>query len=592
MIARPGSGAGFHHDGSPLYVSTQAPALGEIVTVFLRGPSSSGVRRVQVRSTPDGEPRFTEALVDRVRGDETWWRAEVEVRNPVTGYRFLLAGRYGHRWLTAAGVVEHDVPDSTDFRLVAYAAPPAWTSDAVVYQIFPDRFARSSTAAAAPTPDWAIPCDWDTPVIGRGPETPRQLYGGDLDGVVEHLDHIADLGANAVYLTPFFEARSVHRYNATSFEHVDPVLGGNAALDRLADAVHRRGFRLIGDITTNHTGDAHEWFTGADRKDFYYWLDDGTYEAWLGVSSLPKLNWGSTELRRRFFDGPDATATRWLRQLDGWRVDVANMTGRRGADDYTVEVAALMADALRSVRPDALLIGEHTADAGANLDRGGWQGTMNYAGFTRPMWGWLSRHRTGSDWVPGRRSARIMLASMQAFAAGMSWRSRAHSWNIASSHDSPRIRTIVGRPDLVELAVGLQVTLPGVPMVYAGDEFGLEGANGEDGRRPMPWHRPETWHRPTLARYRDLLRLRSEQPALRHGGLRPAYIDADAIAFWRETAQSRLLVLLRRASGTPIRLPGVSGENLYGGADLVVSDGMAVLPSDGPTVQVWECGPP
>ena len=107
-------------------------------------------------------------------------------------------------------------------------------------------------------------------MIGRGPETPRQFYGGDLDGIAEHLDHIADLGANTVYLTPIFPARSNHRYDAASFDEVDPLLGGDAALDRLAGAVHERGMRLLGDITTNHTGDAHPWFTGMDRKDLYY----------------------------------------------------------------------------------------------------------------------------------------------------------------------------------------------------------------------------------------------------------------------------------------------------------------------------------
>ncbi|MBX6722987.1 MAG: hypothetical protein IRY92_07105 [Dactylosporangium sp.] len=101
-----------HHDGSALYVPEQSPQFGETVTVFVRTPAS--VRTVHVRSTPDGEPRFSVAVVDRVAGGETWWRAEVEVRNPVTNYRFLLDGS---TWLTAAGVVAHDVPDATDFRL-------------------------------------------------------------------------------------------------------------------------------------------------------------------------------------------------------------------------------------------------------------------------------------------------------------------------------------------------------------------------------------------------------------------------------------------------------------------------------------------
>ncbi len=135
-----------HHDGSVLHVPEQEPALGDVVPVFVRVPATEPVRRVFVRSTPDGEPRFTPAIVDQRTAGEVWWRAEVEVRNPVTNYRFLLDCPGGYRWLNALGVFEHDVPDNTDFKLVAYDPPPAWARDAVVYQIFPDRFARSSAS--------------------------------------------------------------------------------------------------------------------------------------------------------------------------------------------------------------------------------------------------------------------------------------------------------------------------------------------------------------------------------------------------------------------------------------------------------------
>jgi alpha-glucosidase len=190
-----------HHDGSPLYVDNPEPALGDTVSVFLRAPAGA-VSRVHLRSTPDGEPRFTPAVIDRTGPDgETWWRAEIEVRNPVTRYRWQLDGV---RWLGGLGEAGHDVPDTHDFRLVAHEPPPAWSRDAVVYQIFPDRFARSARAADRMAPDWAIPCSWDDPVIGHGPQTPFQFYGGDLDGVAEHLDHIEALGFNTVYLTPIF----------------------------------------------------------------------------------------------------------------------------------------------------------------------------------------------------------------------------------------------------------------------------------------------------------------------------------------------------------------------------------------------------
>ncbi|WP_229399846.1 glycoside hydrolase family 13 protein [Micromonospora okii] len=595
-----------HHDGSATYVPQQEPALGETVPVFVRVPAGADVRAVHVRTTGDGEPRFAEAVVDRRAGGDVWWRADVEARNPVSNYRFLLDGARGGRWLNAAGLADHDVPDNGDFKLVTHAPPPAWARDAVIYQIFPDRFARSAAADGRPAPDWAIPCDWDTPVIGRGPETPRQFYGGDLDGIAERLDHLDRLGVNTVYLTPVFPARSNHRYDATSFDTVDPLLGGDAALARLADAVHARGWRLLGDITSNHTGDAHHWFTAAladprapERELYYFDLPGQDYESWNGVRSLPKLNWGSAELRRRFATAPEALLRRWLRppySLDGWRVDVANMTGRRGADAYTHEVARLLRETVAQTRPDGLVLAEHGHDHTGDLDHDGWHGTMNYVGFTDPVWSWL---RHGDDPVPNflgtpggvrRRDAHAVLATMDVYRSLVSWRSYTHSWQLLGSHDSARIRTVVGDAARQEVAAGLLATMPGTPVIFAGDELGLTGTNGEGSRTPMPWHRPESWDVGTFAAYRSLVALRRAEPALRHGGLRRVYADADTLAFLRESPDGSLLVLARRAAGTPIRLAGLpAGENVYGGAPALRpdADGTVTLPADGPTFQVW-----
>ncbi|MCX4386778.1 glycoside hydrolase family 13 protein [Micromonospora peucetia] len=595
-----------HHDGSALYVPEQEPALGETIDVFVRVPAGAGVRQVHVRTTGDGEPRFTEAVVDRTDGGDVWWRVPVEARNPVSNYRFMLTGSRGHRWLNAAGVAPHDVPDNGDFKLVTHAPPPAWARDAVIYQIFPDRFARSAGADGRELPDWAVPCDWDTPVIGRGPETPRQFYGGDLDGVTERLDHLDRLGVNTVYLTPIFPARSNHRYDAASFDTVDPLLGGDAALARLADAVRARGWRLLGDITSNHTGDAHEWFTraasdgSAPERELYY-FDEATadYESWNGVRSLPKLNWGSAELRRRFATADDSLLRRWLRPpygLDGWRVDVANMTGRRGADAYTHEVAALLREVVVRTRADGLLMAEHGHDHTGDLDRDGWHGTMNYVGFTDPVWSWL---RHGDQPVPNflgtpggvvRRDADAVLATMNAYRSLISWRSYTHSWQLLGSHDSARIRTVVGDAARQEVAAGLLATMPGTPMIYAGDELGLTGSNGEGSRTPMPWHRPESWDTSTFANYRALVALRRAEPALRHGGLRWLHADADTLVFLREAPTGAVLVLARRAAGAPIRLTGLRpAENLHGGAPALRpdADGTITLPPDGPTFQAW-----
>ena len=219
------------------------------------------------------------------------------------------------------------------------------------YQIFPDRFATTGRHRHDDHPidtSWADWAEWDDPVA-EGSAAMTQLYGGDLDGITEHLEHLVDLGVGGVYLTPVFPARSNHRYDATTFDMVDPVLGGDQALVRLSSEAERLGLRVMTDLTLNHTGDVHEWFVAAQadpdsvEAGFYFFLDHpDRYESWLGIDSLPKLDHRSAELRRRYYDGPDSVFARYLEppfDMAGWRIDVANMTGRLGPIDLNQEVA-------------------------------------------------------------------------------------------------------------------------------------------------------------------------------------------------------------------------------------------------------------
>ncbi|HLF68828.1 MAG TPA: alpha-amylase family glycosyl hydrolase, partial [Gaiellaceae bacterium] len=388
-----------HHDGSELYVVEPPAELGDETTLLLRVPREAAVDRVVVRYVQDGEPTAAVARVDRETDADVWWRATFPVWNPATPYRWLLSGgQFGYAWLNGVGIHPFDVPDADDFVATPDPGGPEWHLESVVYQIFPDRFA--SAGLGAELPEWALPRDWGERPTGRGPMTRRELYGGDLFGVERHLDHVASLGANVLYLTPFFPAGSTHRYDATTFEAVDPVLGGDEALVSLVRAAHERGIRVLGDLTTNHVGHGHDWFVKAwndeqaPEREFFFFdgRREAGYESWLGVASLPKLDHRSAELERRFFDGDGSVVQRWLRppySLDGWRIDVANMTGRRDAVDLSLEVAGRVRQAALAARPDAVVIAEHAHDVRPALQPGSWHGTMAYSGFTRPVWTWL-----------------------------------------------------------------------------------------------------------------------------------------------------------------------------------------------------------
>jgi alpha-glucosidase len=560
---------------------------------------------VLVRTAPNAEVAWREARVDRADDYEAWWRASVPVAGPVLNYRFLLVGGFGYRWLTAEGVVSWDPTDATDFRLVTFDPPPAWVRDAVFYQIFPDRFAASG--ALRDTPAWARRADWDEPVRRGGRRAMQQLYGGDLGGIEAHLDHLHELGVNALYLTPFFPAPSNHRYNASSFDVVDPLLGGDEALASMVRAMHGRGIRVVGDLTANHCGSTHPWFLEA-REDpasveaSFFFPKDGDFEYWFGVRSLPKLDHRSRELRRRLYDGPRSSFARWLKppyELDGWRIDVANMAGRMGEVDLNHVIATTMRRTMARVRPDAYLVAEHGHDPSGDLMGDGWHGTMAYSGFTQAAYCFLNDPERDQEWgfigapmpmplIAGGEAAR----SIDAFRAAIPWRSWTHNLNLLGSHDTPRWRTVAGSRERAIAGAGMLLTFPGIPSIFAGDEVGVEGVDSEDARRPMPWDRGR-WDLPTWTAYRALISLRRSRRALRHGGFRWAHVDDDVLVYLRETRAERLLVQISRGPHRPVILPsmalGLAGpaEPLLGGPSIGPRRGTVELPGNGPAVHVW-----
>jgi alpha-glucosidase len=260
------------------------------------------------------------------------------------------------------------------------------------------------------------------------------------------------------------------------------------------------------------------------------------------------------------------------------------MSGRTAETDLNADVAPTLREALPE---DALLVAEHFHDY--RPDFRGWHGVMNYAGFSKPVWTWLR----GDLEIPyfglpvgmPRLGGSATVATMRAFRAGVPWNFVLHSWTILDSHDTPRFLTLAGSRERQLVGVGLQMTTPGVPMIFAGDELGLEGEWGEDARRTMPWGRVDESDS-LLGEYRRLISLRRSSDALARGGIRYAFVDDDVIVYLRESSEERLLCLASRAPHEPIRVPLTSLETLYGG-DPEVEGGEALLPADGPSFHVW-----
>ena len=278
------------------------------------------------------------------------------------------------------------------------------------------------------------------------------------------------------------------------------------------------------------------------------------------------------------------------------------MAGRSGDVDLTRDVARAVRRAALEARSDAVLVAEHSHDARPDLQGDGWHGTMAYMGFTRPMWCWLrgeelpaglQREFLGLPVGVPRLDGPAVTATMRRFRAGMPWRSVIHSWVLLDSHDIARFRVVAGSRERHIVGIGLQMTTPGVPMVFAGDELGLEGSWGEDARRTMPWDRPETWDGELLRAYRTLIGLRRSSAAFAHGGH----------ALRARRRRTRSPTSARRArSGccasrfahrpSEIELP-LAAASLRGARAGARRRGAhrgrttAVLPGDGPAFHVW-----
>ena len=588
-----------HHDGSRLYVSNPYPQLGDHIGLRVRARDSLGVEAVHVRSLRDGDQSFTPCRKVASVGGEGWWQADLPMVNRQLSYRFLLSTPAGAIWVNGVGRHTREVPDAADFRLATDPPPPGWVAGAVFYEVFIDRFARGTKGHvdtdAVHDPVWAIPAEWGDPVVHGHPDAVRQLYRGDLWGVAEHLDHLVALGVTAVYLTPFFPAGSNHRYDATSFDCVDPVLGGDEALAHLVRRAAESGVRVVGDLTLNHTGDRHDWFVRAradaasPQAGFYLFRKHpDAYQSFADVPSLPKLDHRSDELRRRLFEGPGSVVARYLREpgLGGWRIDVAQSAGHAGGSNRTQDSARATRATMLAVTPDAYLVAEHQFDASAALAGDGWHGTMAYASFTRPVWSWLADQGIDEYWgVPannGRYTGAQLAATIDEFTAVVPWRSRVNGLNLLDSHDTPRLTTVVGRQRFI-VATGLLMTFPGVPMIFAGDEIGTEGVNLEQSRQPFRWD-PDTWDTDLLELHRRLAALRQAHPALSCGGFRWLHIEDDAIVFERTTASETLIVQAGRAPHSPVHCP-TGAVDLLGDHDLPETGGD--LPTNGPAIGIW-----
>lgn len=558
-----------HHDGSEKYVSELYPRFGDRVRLRLRVSENAPVRSVLLRTTPDGEQAFTQMTPAEHTAPARWWEVELAITQPVVDYRFLLQADDGLWTYSAAGPSDYDQLDANNFRILADYDSPAWLQDAVFYQIFPDSFANGDPGNDPQPDDYVYrgkrpkTFPWGSPIpVTRGEGFSLNFYGGDLKGVLDHLDHLERLGVTAIYLNPVFTAYSNHRYDPIDYTHVDPRLGGDEALIALREALTARNMRYILDITPNHCGVEHPWLKAAqadpnasEAEYFTFTQHPDDYLSWLGHKTLPKLNYNSTALRRRIYEDDNAIFRRWLRppfDADGWRVDVGNMMARQGRSQLNGEIARGIRRAVKDTRPDAYLMAENFFDATAQLQGNQWDAVMNYMGMSSPLAYWLSTFAQEAIGFKGKITSPVpypttaLEATWRYRRAAIPWAIALQQYNLLGSHDTARIRSTVEHNDaLHRLAVVVQMTFPGVPGVYYGDEIGLVNDPAIRGRAAMIWDE-ERWNRDLFEFHRDLIALRRQSVTLQRGGFQMLATDPDTFAYQRESFAGRVIVVAHR----------------------------------------------
>ncbi|GAC1698152.1 MAG: maltodextrin glucosidase [Ktedonobacteraceae bacterium] len=606
-----------HHDGSPSYVSFDPTGSHASIRLRLRVSKTAPITQLFVRTIPDGEQHFAPMQIVASNAQCNWWEAEIRLHMLRTNYRFFFQTTEGNWSFTANGVVQYTPTDATDFKFLYRYHAPSWVQDSVFYQIFPERFADGDSSNNVQSGAYAC---YGTPVVAHSwGEVPTQtgaagnahFFGGDLQGIVQHMDYLTDLGVSALYLTPIFTSPSNHKYDVENYREVDRHFGGEKALIALREALDKRDMRLMLDIVPNHCSSMHAWFLAAQKdaraptcEYFTFGTTSNTYESWLGVSSLPKLNYHSEHLRNEMYAGENAIMRYWLRppyRIDGWRIDVANMLARQGESQLEHKIGRGIRRAVKAESPSMYLIGEHFFDGSAQLQGDELDATMNYRGFSLPLLQWLVGYINDLSLNLPRETwpllpTEALMAQWRAFLSAIPWQIAIQQFNLLGSHDTARLQTVLnGDEALIQVAVTLLFTYPGVPSVYYGDEIGLEGGRDPDNRHCMSWD-PHTWNMTRRALYQHLIHERRTAPALREGGFQALYAAGETLAFLREAPDERLLIVARRKDDGLKALSlqqagladGTRVNELLSGTHEVVTGGMLSLDSLPPVgAQIW-----
>ena len=520
------------------------------------------------------------------------------------------------------GLVQ-EVNEYYDFIIIPGFHTPDWAKGAVMYQIYTDRFCNGDPSNDVLTNEY---CYIGEPVHrvedwGRYPAQMdvREFYGGDLQGVLDKMDYLQDLGVEVIYFNPLFVSPSNHKYDIQDYDYIDPHLGkivsdqgdmlpdgqrenrfASRYIDRVTNKAnleasnelfaqvvaeaHRRGMRVILDGVFNHCGSFNKWmdreriyenqegypkgaYISADSPYRYYfnfydenrWPYNPTYDGWWTHDTLPKLNY---EASRDLYDKILEIGKKWVSapyNVDGWRLDVAADLGH--SNEFNHQFWKDFRKAVKEANPNAIILAEHYGNPESWLQGDEWDTVMNYDAFMEPLTWFLTGMEKHSD-----ECRDDLYGNSDAFIGAMKTHMRAlhmsalyTSMNELSNHDHSRFLTRTNRrvgrisyagaeaasqninPAVMREGVVVQMTWPGAPTVYYGDEAGVCGFTDPDNRRTYPWGHEDQM---MIAFHRDMIKIHKEYDFLSNGSLVFLWNDYQGLCFGRFSHDERMIVIL------------------------------------------------
>ncbi len=580
-----------YSDGTECFVSNPQPELFETVKIKIRMYEDAPVKHVLLRSVPNGMELVKEAKRIKTENGLKYYEAELKMTEPRMQYQFYLVCENVIYYYTQKAITTY-VPDQTyDFVLLADYHQPAWVKKSVFYQIFPERFCNGNPENDVKDGEYQLN-GHDTIQMKNWEDAPLpyekgfclEFFGGDLEGIIEKIPYLKELGVTAIYLNPIFSAPSMHKYDCIDYFHVDKHFGGDEALAKLTEALHANGMKLVLDISINHTGTAHKWFNrdglffdksvGAynnpdskERNYYFFEKDSNEYKGWAGFSDLPTLNYTSEDLREIIYKSEDSVLRKWLKppyNIDGWRFDVADVFARNNEIQLSRELWPEIQKAIREENEDAYILAEDWGDCATYLQGKEWDSPMNYFGCGRVIRQFLgqpdlfqTRNEILSS-VKYKMTAEDVETRVMEHLAKIPYVMWQNQFNLFDSHDVSRLHNHkeVNR-DEYRGAVIFMFTLIGAPSIYYGDEAEVDGwvETNEGCRYPMPWNKDYKQSK-TYRLYQTLSHLKTERKALTEGGMKFLYAKDSVVAiarFYKD--ESFVAVISTSDKDEEIRLP-------------------------------------